>query len=91
MNADRRPSVLSSSSVDGLEAPARAGQGTATSEQRWSPPGCAHLPRRGSLDWTALEAAANKSSTSASAGGDASRKLQITETIGVVRHVKQAR
>jgi len=88
VDADCPPSAPSSSTVaDESDAPG-AGLGAATSNRRSSA-----LQRRGSLDWTALEVAAKKSSASAAAGGDATGKLlHITETLGVVRHnVKQTR
>lgn len=87
-DADCPPSAPCSSTVANESDAPGAELGAATSDQRSSA-----LQRRGSLDWTALEAAAKKSSTSASAGCDATGKLlQITETLGVVRHnVKQVR
>ena len=79
---DCPPSAISSSTV------VRESEGP-RADDRSSPAGYAHLLRRGSLDWTALEAAARKSSMSASAGcsdAAAGKVLHITETLGVVRH-----
>ena len=89
VDANCSPSAPRSSTVDNRSGSLGAEPGTETADQSSSP---LHQ-RRGSLDWTTLEAAAKKSSTSASTGGDATGKLlQITETLGVVRHsVQQAR
>jgi len=84
-------SIAAAASPDTAAVP---GLAVASSEQSWSGAGTpAHLLRRGSLDWTALEAvaAAHKSSiTSAPAPGGgsdaAANRLEMTESPGVVGH-----